>query len=376
MMFTSGTESRPKGALLTQPGAAVAVRLLRDRRRHERRRRRAAHAAALPLRAARLLPRHRRLPRRHQHHPARARTRPRSCARSRRDRVTKFFAPPTVWIGAAARTRSSTTPTCPACARATTAPRRCRSRCSRRSSERLPDVELWNFYGQTEMAPLATILGPARAARARRLGRPRRAQRRDPDRRRRRRAGAGRHRRRDRAPLARTRRSGYYHDEAKTAEAFRGRLVPLRRPRVRRRGRPALRRGPQEGHDQDRRRERRQPRGRGGDLPARRRRRGRGVRDQPPDAGSRRSPRSSSPRRASTLTSEARHRARPRACWRTTRRRSTSSSPTPCPRTRAARSSSATCARRTETSRRGSHGRSSCGEPVVHNSIVRDYPGT
>jgi fatty-acyl-CoA synthase len=26
--------------------------------------------------------------------------------------------------------------------------------------ERLPDVRLWNFYGQTEMAPLATILGP------------------------------------------------------------------------------------------------------------------------------------------------------------------------------------------------------------------------
>ena len=25
---------------------------------------------------------------------------------------------------------------------------------------RLPDVDLWNFYGQTEMAPLATILGP------------------------------------------------------------------------------------------------------------------------------------------------------------------------------------------------------------------------
>jgi fatty-acyl-CoA synthase len=26
--------------------------------------------------------------------------------------------------------------------------------------ERLPEVRLWNFYGQTEMAPLATILGP------------------------------------------------------------------------------------------------------------------------------------------------------------------------------------------------------------------------
>ncbi|MGN6574871.1 MAG: AMP-binding enzyme, partial [Nocardioides sp.] len=26
--------------------------------------------------------------------------------------------------------------------------------------QRLPDVALWNFYGQTEMSPLATILGP------------------------------------------------------------------------------------------------------------------------------------------------------------------------------------------------------------------------
>ena len=33
LMFTSGTESRPKGALLSQPVADVAVRLLRHRRR-------------------------------------------------------------------------------------------------------------------------------------------------------------------------------------------------------------------------------------------------------------------------------------------------------------------------------------------------------
>jgi fatty-acyl-CoA synthase len=30
----------------------------------------------------------------------------------------------------------------------------------REIQRRLPDVRLWNFYGQTEMAPLATILGP------------------------------------------------------------------------------------------------------------------------------------------------------------------------------------------------------------------------
>ena len=26
---------------------------------------------------------------------------------------------------------------------------------------RLPSVKFWNFYGQTEIAPLATVLGPA-----------------------------------------------------------------------------------------------------------------------------------------------------------------------------------------------------------------------
>ena len=31
----------------------------------------------------------------------------------------------------------------------------------RELQRRLPDVQLWNFYGQTEMAPVATILGPA-----------------------------------------------------------------------------------------------------------------------------------------------------------------------------------------------------------------------
>ena len=30
----------------------------------------------------------------------------------------------------------------------------------RELQRRLPDVRLWNFYGQTEMAPVATILGP------------------------------------------------------------------------------------------------------------------------------------------------------------------------------------------------------------------------
>jgi fatty-acyl-CoA synthase len=75
------------------------------------------------------------------------------------ERVTKFFAPPTVWIGLLR---------CPAFDRhdlgslrkgyfgASPMP----VEVLREIQERLPDVRLWNFYGQTEMAPLATILRP------------------------------------------------------------------------------------------------------------------------------------------------------------------------------------------------------------------------
>jgi fatty-acyl-CoA synthase len=41
-----------------------------------------------------------------------------------------------------------------------TAPRRCRSRLLLELSRRLPDVRFFNFYGQTEMSPMATLLGP------------------------------------------------------------------------------------------------------------------------------------------------------------------------------------------------------------------------
>ena len=61
---------------------------------------------------------------------------------------------------------------------------------------------------------------------------------------------------------------GYFHDDERTQGGLRGRLVPLGRPRDDRCRGLHHRRRPQEGHDQDRRRERRQPRGGGDDLPA------------------------------------------------------------------------------------------------------------
>lgn len=74
-------------------------------------------------------------------------------------RVTKFFAPPTVWIGLLrcpdfdntdlSSLRKGYYGASPMPIAVLEEIRR-----------RLPDVRLWNFYGQTEMAPLATILGP------------------------------------------------------------------------------------------------------------------------------------------------------------------------------------------------------------------------
>lgn len=76
-----------------------------------------------------------------------------------RHRITSFFAPPTVWISLL---RS------PLFASADLSSLRkgyygasiMPVEVLRELARRLPDVELWNLYGQTEIAPLATVLGP------------------------------------------------------------------------------------------------------------------------------------------------------------------------------------------------------------------------
>src|SRR5919112_480732 len=76
-----------------------------------------------------------------------------------REKVTKLFCPPTVWISllrhpdfdgtdlSSLRTGYYGASPMPV-------------EVLRELQRRLPDVQLWNFYGQTEMAPLATILRP------------------------------------------------------------------------------------------------------------------------------------------------------------------------------------------------------------------------
>ena len=76
-----------------------------------------------------------------------------------RERVTKLFCPPTVWIGLLRSPefdRTDLSSLRKGYYGASAMP----VEVLRELRRRLPDVDLWNFYGQTEMAPLATILRP------------------------------------------------------------------------------------------------------------------------------------------------------------------------------------------------------------------------
>ena len=76
-----------------------------------------------------------------------------------RHRVTKFFAPPTVWIALLRHPdfdRRDLTSLRKGYYGAAIMP----VEVLREIGDRLPDVGLWNFYGQTEMAPVAVMLQP------------------------------------------------------------------------------------------------------------------------------------------------------------------------------------------------------------------------
>ncbi|MFC4787198.1 fatty acyl-CoA synthetase [Nocardioides sp. MAHUQ-72] len=74
-------------------------------------------------------------------------------------RVTKFFAPPTVWIGLL-RCPDFDSTDLSSLRKGYYGASPMPVEVLKEIQRRLPDVDLWNFYGQTEMAPLATILGP------------------------------------------------------------------------------------------------------------------------------------------------------------------------------------------------------------------------
>jgi fatty-acyl-CoA synthase len=74
-------------------------------------------------------------------------------------RVTKFFAPPTVWI-ALLRHPGFDDADLSSLTKGYYGASPMPVEVLKEIQERLPDLRLWNFYGQTEMAPLATSLGP------------------------------------------------------------------------------------------------------------------------------------------------------------------------------------------------------------------------
>ncbi|MHA6796967.1 acyl-CoA synthetase [Pseudonocardia bannensis] len=76
-----------------------------------------------------------------------------------RERVTKLFCPPTVWISLLRHPDFDTTDLS-SLRKGYYGASPMPVEVLRELQRRLPDVELWNFYGQTEMAPLATILRP------------------------------------------------------------------------------------------------------------------------------------------------------------------------------------------------------------------------
>lgn len=76
-----------------------------------------------------------------------------------RERVTKLFAPPTVWI-ALLRCPDFDSTDLSSLRKGYYGASPMPVEILGEMQRRLPDVRLWNFYGQTEMAPLATILGP------------------------------------------------------------------------------------------------------------------------------------------------------------------------------------------------------------------------
>src|ERR1700677_617446 len=137
-----------------------------------------------------------------------------------RERVTKLFCPPTVWISLLRHPEFDTTDLS-SLRKGYYGASPMPVEILRELQRRLPDVLLWNFYGQTEMAPLAAILRPAeqleRAGSAGRAALNVETIVVDDDGRRVPPGQVGEivHR----SPHAAL---GYYNDEDKTAEAFRG----------------------------------------------------------------------------------------------------------------------------------------------------------
>ena len=100
-----------------------------------------------------------------------------------RERATSFFAPPTVWISML-RSPGFDAADLSSLRKGYYGASIMPVEVLREMARRMPNVRLWNLYGQTEIAPLATMLGPEDQLRKPGSCGRARAQRRDPRRRR------------------------------------------------------------------------------------------------------------------------------------------------------------------------------------------------
>ena len=78
-----------------------------------------------------------------------------------REHVTKLFCPPTVWISLLRHHPDFAATDLSSLRKGYYGASPMPAEILRELQRRLPDVQLWNFHGQTEMAPVAAILGPA-----------------------------------------------------------------------------------------------------------------------------------------------------------------------------------------------------------------------
>jgi fatty-acyl-CoA synthase len=76
-----------------------------------------------------------------------------------RHRITSFFAPPTIWISLL-RSPLFATSNLSSLQKGYYGASIMPVEVMREMAQRMPNVRLWNLYGQTEIAPLATMLGP------------------------------------------------------------------------------------------------------------------------------------------------------------------------------------------------------------------------
>ena len=224
----------PEGRPAEQPLPAVAVRVVRRRGRHDRRRRRGPRAAALPLRAARLLPRAGRLPRRDQHRAARAGPgRPAADHRARAGHEAVLPADGVDLAAALPRLRHHRPVVAAQGLLRRLADARGGAARDAAAAARRAAVELLRADRDGSAGDPAAAGGAAQPGG---LGRAGGAQRRDAGRRRRRPSRPGRHRRRDRPPQP-ARHAGLLRGPGEDGRGVPRRLVPQRRPRRARRSR-------------------------------------------------------------------------------------------------------------------------------------------